>query len=213
MGTQERRQREREDTREKILHAARELFLERGYEAVTMRAIADAIEYTPTAIYHHFENKQALVSQLCHADFESLARHFVRAASLADPVERIGKVGEAYLDFAERYPNHYRFMFMTSIPEVEHTEEFLAEHQDNPERDAYAFLRHACHEAIERGRLRPEIQDADELAQMLWGALHGLISIHLLKQNQDWVPLRDLKTTAHRTMDVLFRGLLREPPR
>lgn len=207
MGTQERRRREKEETREKILQAARDLFLARSYEGVTMRAIADAIEYTPTAIYHHFSSKQALLSELCHSDFESLGRHFVRAAAIADPIERVRAVGEAYLDFAIRYPNHYRFMFMTSLP-VEHPEEYLAEHRDNPEKDAYAFFRRSCQDAIESGRLRGEVTDADELAQILWGAVHGLISLHVLKQNQSWVPLRDLRKTAHRAMDVLFRGVL-----
>ena len=211
MGTIERRAREREDTREKILQAARDLFSTHGYEAVTMRAVADAIEYTPTAIYHHFENKQALVTELCHTDFESLSRHFLKAAAIEDPVERIRRVGEAYLEFASLYPNHYRFMFMTYIPDVQHTAEFLAEHHDNPEKDAYAFFRRACAEAIEAQRLRPELRDADEVAQILWASLHGLISIHVLKQNHDWVPLRDLMTTARKAMDVLFRGMLRNP--
>jgi AcrR family transcriptional regulator len=211
MGTIERRAREREDTREKILHAARELFSTQGYEAVTMRAVADAIEYTPTAIYHHFENKQALVTELCHTDFESLARHFLKAATIEDPVERIHRIGEAYLEFAAMYPNHYRFMFMTYIPDVQHSEEFLAANRDNPEKDAYAFFRRACAEAIDSGRLRPELGDADEVAQILWASLHGLISLHVLKQNHEWVPLRDLMTTARQAMDIQFRGMLRNP--
>ncbi|MFN8178031.1 MAG: TetR/AcrR family transcriptional regulator [bacterium] len=208
MGTVERRIREKTETRDKILHAAREMFSKLGYEAVTMRAIADAIEYTPTAIYHHFANKQALVTELCHQDFDSLARHFLQAASIADPVERIGAIGEAYLEFAIRYPNQYRFMFMTVLPEVAHSEEFIAEHRDNPEKDAYAFLRRACEEAIEQKRVRPELGDPDELAQILWGAMHGLISIHVTQHGKQWVPLRDLKTTARREIDVLFRGIL-----
>ncbi len=211
MGTIERRAREREETREKILQAARDLFGTHGYEAVTMRAVADAIEYTPTAIYHHFENKQALVTELCHTDFLSLAQHFVKAAAIADPVERIRKVGEAYLEFAVLHPNHYRFMFLTQIPEVEHTEEFLAETRDNPEKDAYAFLRRACAEAIETGRLREELADPDEVAQVCWGALHGLISIHVLKGSKSWVPLRDLKATAAQAINILFRGMIRNP--
>lgn len=210
MGTTERRQREREETREKILRAARDLFCEKGYEAVTMRAVADAIEYTPTAIYHHFENKQALVTELCHSDFESLARHFLKAASIADPVERVCRVGEAYLEFAAAYPNHYRFMFLTPLPEVHHTEEFLAATRDNPEKDAYAFFRRVCAEAIATGKLRPELTDADEMAQILWGSMHGLISIHIMKSDH-WVPLRDLLSTARRAMDILFRGMLRQP--
>jgi AcrR family transcriptional regulator len=212
VGTKERRRREREDTREKILHAARELFVERGFEDVTMRGIARAIDYTPTAIYHHFESKEDLVTQLCHTDFVHLARHFVRAAAIADPVERIRAIGEAYLDFAVEYPNHYRFMFITMLPAD--SRDFVASHKhDNPEEDAYAFLRRACGEAIEQKLLRPELTDADELCQILWGALHGLISIHLIKRNEPWVPLRDLKSTAHRVMDCLFTGILAKQER
>lgn len=207
MGTKERRRRQIEETRDKILHAARDLFLERGYEEVTMRAIAQAIEYTPTAIYHHFENKQALVTELCHSDFGHLARHFLKAASIADPIERIRAIGEAYLEFAILYPNHYRFMFMTRFPFVVHME---SGHQDDPEVDAYAFLRRVCEEAILQNRLRPDITDAQELAQIIWGSLHGLISLDLLKSDKDRAVLCDLKTTARKTLEILLRGMLRD---
>ena len=50
-----------------ILDAARELFATEGYEAVTMRRIADRIEYSPTAIYFHFKDKESLVRELCDA--------------------------------------------------------------------------------------------------------------------------------------------------
>ena len=211
MGTLERRRRERQETREKILQAARELFAARGYEAVTMRAIADAIEYTPTAIYHHFQNKQALVTELCQGDYDALARHFTTTAAAKDPVERIRAVGEAYLEFAIRLPNHYRFMFMTELPPLEHDESYVAERRSNPEKDAYAFFRRACEEAIEKKKLRTELSDPDEVAQILWAAIHGLISLHIVKHAQEWVPLRDLKKTTRRSMDILFRGILRSP--
>jgi len=194
-----------------ILSAAREMFAEDGYEAVTMRAIADRIEYTPTAIYHHFESKQALLSELCQRDFEGLARHFKGHATATDPVERIMGVGEAYLRFAEEYPSQYRFMFMTVIPRVEHGEQYIAESRDNPERNAYAFLRDACRAAIEQGRLRPEIDDADQLAQILWGTVHGLISLRIAKRHQDWVPWRELRATARLAMRIQLRGILRDP--
>src|SRR5215831_4064594 len=148
MGTRERRTRERHETREMILSAAREMFAEEGYEAVTMRAIADRIEYTPTAIYHHFENKQALLTELCQRDFEGLARHFKGVAVVSDPVERILAVGDAYLRFAEEHPSQYRFMFMTVLPRIEYSEQYVREARDNPERNAYAYLRDACRAAI-----------------------------------------------------------------
>src|SRR5438094_5711043 len=70
----ERRQRERVQTRQRILDAARRMFVQRGYEATTMRAIAAKIGYTPTAIYHHFEDKEALVAELSALDFRAFAQ-------------------------------------------------------------------------------------------------------------------------------------------
>src|SRR5262245_15157905 len=207
MGARDRRNREREETRQKILGAAREMFSERGYEAVTMRAIGDRIEYTPTAIYHHFENKHALLTELCNADFEALARQFNRAAPNSDPVERIMAVGEAYLGFARTFPSQYRFMFMTVIPEGGVRDLGI---RGNPERDAYAFLREACRAAIMQGRFRPEITDPDRLAQILWSNVHGLISLHIVKGREEWIPWRDLRATARQSMGIMMCGLLRE---
>lgn len=211
MGTKERRQREQQETRDLILSAARDMFAEEGYDSVTMRAIAERIEYTPTAIYHHFKNKNALLTELCMRDFEVLARHFNASVATDDPIERILAVGEAYLRFAEEHPSHYRFMFMTVIPAPDLEEQYVAERRGNPERDAYAFLRESCRQAIERGFFRPEIQDADELAQILWGGVHGMISLQIVKSHESWVPWRDLRTAARRLMRVMIRGILLDP--
>jgi AcrR family transcriptional regulator len=213
MGTRERRERERVDTRGRILAAARDMFAREGYDAVTMRAIADSIEYTPTALYHHFPSKQALLTELCERDFGELARHFVGKAVAADPLQRLRSVGEAYLQFAEQYPSQYRFMFMTVMPDEPETRARLAEDRDNPERNAYAFLRSACADAIGQKLFRPEYDDPDAIAQMLWGAIHGLISLRITKRDQDVVPWRDLKKTARQAMDVMMAGLQREPRR
>jgi len=199
------------ETRDKIFAAAREMFAQEGYEAVTMRAIADKIEYTPTTIYHHFANKQALVTELCHCDFDVLAKQFARASTVADPLERMRMAGEAYLQFAIEHPQDYRFMFMTTLPEIPHDAQFMAEVVGNPESDAYAFLRLACVEAIEKGLLRPELSDSHEVAQLLWATLHGLISLRIIKNHEEWVPWRDLKTAARNAMDAMFRGILRDP--
>ena len=73
MGIKERREREKAEIREKILDAARDLFVSEGYEAVSMRKIADRIEYSPTAIYLHFKDKEAVMRELCDLDFLALA--------------------------------------------------------------------------------------------------------------------------------------------
>jgi len=178
---------------------------------VTMRAIAERIELTPTAIYHHFTNKSALLTELCQEDFQKLAQHFNASVVPSDPVERILAVGEAYLHFAEKHPSQYRFMFMTVIPQPELDEEYVATTRGIPERDAYAFLRESCREAIERGRLRPDLTNADEVAQMLWGGVHGMISLRIVKGHEGWIPWCDLRVTATKQMIAMLRGILRDP--
>lgn len=209
MGTKERRAREKQDTRERILASAREMFARDGVEAVTMRAIAQRIEYTPTAIYHHFPSKQALLTELCERDFSGLAQHFVAAAGRHDPIDRLQAVGEAYLEFAERYPSQYRFMFMTKLPELAHGEQFVQEQMESPEKNAYLFLRQACVQAIESGRIRPECSDPDLIAQVLWGSIHGQISLRITKHHQDFVPWKELREAVHFTMSALMQGMLR----
>src|SRR5512145_1892097 len=99
MGISERRERERDEVRRKILDAARELFATEGYERVTMRRIADVIEYSPTTIYNHFEDKVALVDALCEEDFACLLSAMSRAELPRDPVEAIRQLGLAYARF------------------------------------------------------------------------------------------------------------------
>ena len=100
MGSKERRERARSEIQKLILDAARELFVAEGYEAVTMRKIAEKIEYTPTAIYFYFRDKEALVRALCGEDFETLENRFRQiAARVRDPMECLRQMGFAYLEF------------------------------------------------------------------------------------------------------------------
>jgi len=210
MGINERREREREEVRGKILDAARDLFARDGYDAVTMRKIAEAIEYSPTAIYLHFKDKDALVRELCVADFDSLARAFQRIAREPDPLERLRKVGLAYADFAVEHPNHYRLMFMTPHPAQTKDDEAAALRRGNPEADAYAFLVGTIAEAIGQGLVRPELKDPHIVAQAAWAGVHGVISLHVAKCNDPWVDWRPLKKTVALVVDAFTRGIARE---
>jgi AcrR family transcriptional regulator len=210
MGINERREREREEVRGRILDAARELFARDGYEAVTMRKIAEAIEYSPTAIYLHFKDKESLVRELCLADFDSLAKAFQRIAREPDPLERLRKVGLAYADFALEHPNHYRLMFMTPHPAPVKDDEAVAQRKGNPEADAYAFLLATVAEAIEKGLLRPELKDPHLVAQAAWAGVHGVVSLHVAKGEDPWIDWRPLKKTVALVVDSFTRGISRE---
>src|SRR4051812_48006983 len=174
MGVKERRDRQREDLRTRILDAARDLFVTHGYDAVSMRKIAEAIEYSPTAIYVHFTDKAALMRELCAHDFQSLAHVFHDLAKVQDPIERIRQTGHAYIRFAVRFPNHYRFMFMTARAEFDESEQAKFDddpNKNNPNENSYLFLVLAVKQAIEQKRLRPELTDPQLVAQTFWAAV------------------------------------------
>jgi AcrR family transcriptional regulator len=208
LGTTERRERERQELRTRILDAARELFADEGYDAVTMRRIAEKIEYSPTAIYFHFRDKEALIRELCDEDFGALAGQFQKIARIADPLDRLRQIGRAYVGFAMSHRNHYRLMFMTPHPESLRPEDSRLRH-GNPEEDAYAFLKGTVAEAISAGRLRPELSDPDLVSQMVWAGTHGVVSLHIAKCKDAWVDWRDPIETSHAQIEVMIRGLVR----
>jgi AcrR family transcriptional regulator len=207
MGTQERRERERQELQTKILDAARELFATEGYDAVTMRKIAQKIEYSATAIYKHFADKDALVAELCHLDFRSFAAHFGRAASEEDPIRRLRATGRAYFDFAIEYPQQYRFMFMAARPQVAPEQ---GERED-PAQNAYVFLLATVREAIEKGLLRDEFSDAELASQTIWSAVHGVVALEIaFGQGKEWVDWRPLRQRQEQMLDVILFALLKD---
>ena len=208
MGVKERRERERSETRDRILDAARELFVTEGYEGVSMRKVAENIEYSPTAIYVHFADKNELFHELCRQDFARL-QEVVASKMPADPIERLRQIGRNYILFGERFPNHYVFMFMTPHPEHE-LDEQDREIVGNPEVDAYAFLKWAVQEAIEAGCFREGVHDAELVSQTLWASVHGVISLNLAKGKDPWVDWRPLRERAEMMLDITLRGLLKQ---
>jgi len=208
MGVKERREREKSETRDKILDAARELFVAEGFDGVSMRKVAEKIEYSPTAIYVHFADKQELFRELCHQDYARLAEVFQSSAISTDPIERLKQIGAIYIDFGTRYPNHYRFMFMTPHPAHE-PDETDREMMGNPEMDAYAFLKWAVQQAIDAGCFREELTDAELISQTLWASVHGVIALHIAKGCDAWVDWRPLRDRAEMMPDITLRGLVR----
>lgn len=207
MGSADRRQRQKESLRASILDAARELLVEDGYDAVTMRKIAEKIEYSPTAIYQYFADKESLVQELCANDFLTLAGALGRLAAIADPIERLRLMGEEYVAFARTNPNQYRFMFMVPHPRWTWDTAERQNDRGNPNRDAYTFLKWTCAQAIEQGRLRPELADADLAAQLIWGAMHGFIALQIAMGNDEWLEWQPLDRLGTATIETLVRGV------
>jgi AcrR family transcriptional regulator len=179
----QRRQREREELRSRILNAARELFATKGYEGVTIRDIAERISYTPPTVYTHFKDKEALIRELCDQDFLALRQAFDHLGEIPDPLERLYAIGQAYARFALSHPHHYTFMFLTPHKILEPDSSSIR--RGDPEQDAYAFLHHHVKAAIAAGCLRPECQNPSLISQVLWSAIHGLVSLFIHQPDRE----------------------------
>jgi AcrR family transcriptional regulator len=210
MGSQERRAREKVSIRNRILDAARELFTREGYGAVTMRRIAAKVEYTPTALYFHFQNKEALLQELSDRDALALGVEFGKLRKIADPLERVRQMGEAYVKFALAHPNQYRLLFMTPQPALAPEHSVIP--KGDPDKDAYGLLVHTIAEAAEKSLLRPELSDPEQVAQVLWSSMHGFVSLILTRHNDPWIDWRPVAPTGRLMINTLLAGLARPEP-
>jgi AcrR family transcriptional regulator len=207
--SEQRRERERQALRERILDAARELFTSRGYEAVTMREIASRIEYSATALYAHFADKESLVRELCRRDFTDFAGHFVsEVAATGDALERFARAGLVYLRFAERYPEHYRLMFLTELPPTPPEEG----ERDDPAHNAYVFVRSLVKENLDQGLLRDDAKDVDLVAQSVWAALHGAVALELVvPKSEKWLDFRPRRERFAAALELGGRAFAKDP--
>jgi AcrR family transcriptional regulator len=197
--------------RESILAAARELFIDQGYEATTMRKIAEHIGYSATTLYLHFADKNAIMAELCHRDFAELAARSVEVMAEPDPVVRLGQLGKAYTEFGLSNPNHYRLMFMTRKTDVQaiNARPEWAEIKGDPTRDAYALLVATVRDAIEAGALRDDLKDPEMVGQMLWASLHGLVSLYLDHCKDDWMTWRPVRSLADGMLRMILGGVVK----
>jgi len=199
MGITERREREREGVRKKILDAARQLFEAEGYDNVTMRRIAEAIEYSPTTIYLHFEDKDDLVRALCHEDFGRLLEALSLLPPAADPIEAIRQLGRAYVGFAVDNPNHFRFMFMSPhLKDEAHTPE-------DPGWRSFGALLDAVKRAVAAGLFRAV--DPLTAAQVLWMGVHGIASALVAMPPEQWPHGPAATDLVDQVIDNGVRGL------
>lgn len=206
MGTADRIERERAEKRARILDAARELFVERGVEAVTLREVAQRIEYSTTAIYVHFADKAALLAALVTEDFAAFASGLEAAARVADPVERLGVLHDAYVDFALRMPRHYQLLFMTPAKQE------AGRHADGPAGvDGYRVLLATVSECIRAGRFRAWLTDPHEVAQVIWANVHGLVSLLIAMGPHPQFEWRSRAALSRTSLRMTLTGVLRDP--
>jgi AcrR family transcriptional regulator len=170
MGITERKEQEKSEMRGLILKTAMNLFLDKGFENITIRNIAEKIEYSPATIYLYFKNKDEILYTLRKEGFEKLYEHQLSSLKLDDPLKRLHKHGEAYIQFALENPEYYDLMFMMRGP---------VKIQEKNDCDiglkSYELLKTNVEECMEAG-LFPRT-NIDVAAFSLWSYVHGIASL------------------------------------
>ncbi len=176
MGVNDRKEREKEELRALILAAAVEVFLQKGFDNTSIRAIADKIEYSPTTIYLYFKDKAALFHAIHQEGFKLMFHHFGPLQQVADHFERLLLQGRYYLDFAFQNPELYDLMFLQPG-----TMEALPEDLEWMEGNAaFASLVQNVQACIDARIIWAE--SAEVLAFTIWASIHGIASLQIQKR-------------------------------
>lgn len=173
MGILERRLRQKVEVKTSILQAAWQLVLEEGWQALSIRKIADAIEYSVPVIYSHFENKDAILMEFTKEGFHLLTEEVIRQRdSQPEASRQLEAIAQGYWNFAFDHKEFYQLMFGLGIPRCEEVK------QVNEMKKFSNALIGVIQEAISTSK-NPEV-DAFLKFHTYWSILHGLVSIQLI---------------------------------
>lgn len=171
MGIAERKERDKLEMRKNIIDAAMHMFMYEGYENVSIRKLADKIEYSPATIYLYYKDKDELLYDVQAECFGKLMDVFTTHATATNPIEKLRQIGHAYLTFGLDNPQLYELMFIMKAPMNTVEENELWKNGDC----AFNFLVDCMTECIEKDLIRFEHPLQSVLA--VWAMAHGLISL------------------------------------
>jgi AcrR family transcriptional regulator len=202
MGVSERRIRERLDARQSILATARELFLLKGFEATTIRNIAEKIEYSPSTIYQHFKDKNEIFYTIHSEAFAELVRYLNASEMHKNPMDQLIALGQIYIQFALENPELYDLMFIMEAPI-----DFLNYLEDAnwiEGKMAFDYLKSVIANCIQQGLIKET--DLESLSYLIWSTVHGLVTISIRKRGLK-IGLSDPDTIIQRSF-AIFSHLL-----
>ncbi|HSB92830.1 MAG TPA: TetR/AcrR family transcriptional regulator [Flavitalea sp.] len=173
MGIAERKIRQKEEVRTSILSAAWKLVVQEGWQSLSIRKIADAIEYSVPVIYDHFQNKEAILQEFTRRGFHLLTADLEKSKSLIlDPARQLEALAYAYWEFAFRNKEYYQLMYGLGMPTCEAMREM----------DELKIFSETIRQPIRALIETSSNKNTDEFLklQTFWSMLHGLISINML---------------------------------
>lgn len=185
MSTSDRKKRETDILRERVLDVAEEIIANKGTQYVTMRRIASNIDYAPTVLYRLFANKDDLMDHLIVRGYGGVRSRYeeVMGRSDLEPLPKLAAVLNAYCAYALDHPNHYQMWFATS--EIGMEKSRLKMRHGRLEFEVFQpWL--DCIQACRAAGLFPG-RNQLQVFQVLWSRMHGVIALRLQHPDFRWM--------------------------
>ena len=202
MGITQRKERDKQEMRLKILETAKQIFIEEGFEKASIRAIADRIEYSPATIYLYFKDKNELFFSVHETGFEKLNLEMIDAIEgIIDPIDELRARGFAYMKFAFQNPEMYDLMFIQNAPmeSMKDSEIWTCGHK------CFMLMCESIQKCIDTKSIR--VSDLYIGAMSIWSFMHGLVSLKIRNRFQKFegVDLEELMKGSVEQMIQLLK--------
>jgi AcrR family transcriptional regulator len=183
MGIAERKEKQKLEIRKLILDASMKLFVEEGFDNVSIRRIADLIEYSPTTVYLYFKDKDEIFFNLHEVGFQKMLELNKNLDTIENPLIRLHKMGENYLHFGIENPEYYDLMFIQRAPMKKLTE--MGCDWENGDA-AMTRLKTTVSECMEKGLIAKT--DPDLVSMSIWSMVHGLVALAIRERLEKFTP-------------------------
>ncbi len=204
MGITERRLSEIENIKKKIIDAANEILINEGYENLSIRKIADKIEYSPGIIYHYFKDKAEIIKCVVDIGYGNILKKIKEVPiSKENPDKTLILVLRAYIEFFLENPGQFRAILMNDINEVRGKVNIL-EKGISKKRKSMEELCKLISLCIKKGKFRK--MDEELTAQIIWTATHGLISRLIIEKD---IPEEQRYRLIEHHFEILINGLMK----
>ncbi len=212
MGLEERRKRERKNRKTAILRAARRLFFEKGFKAVTVESIAKKAELSKGSIYLYFNSKEEIYAQILLSDIDKFHEHISnllqRPASASEMLVRLANI---YVDFflSERELFRILMTLMLHTSDMNLPEE-INTHIIKATNKTINIIEHVLTFGIEKGEFPREI-NLRQIRNAIWGMLNGVISLHLFV-GVETKRAEVIISTVNAGLETYIRGIMTRTP-
>lgn len=197
-----RKEKQKQEIRSLILEESMKLFVEEGFSKVSVRKIAERVQYSPTTLYLYFKDKNEILFYCCESGFKKMLEQNIALGLISDPIERLHQMGVNYLNFGLQNPEYYDLMFIQEAP-MSALIDMGAGWSSGDQ--ALEALKMIVQDAMDKGFLVPS--KVETVAMAVWSMVHGLVSLAIRQRLDKLVPAEDVEKTMHESLNWLLKTM------